>query len=110
VSDIIDANLLIAEGLADMSILSGRSFTISDPDTRWPVDAIVRACEKATGYPIKSIEYLDVARDEGQSIRLDSTAIRLLGWSPKISLEQGLFETANWLALELGVSTMSGIR
>lgn len=102
VDDILEAYFLIAEALASGWAVSGRPWTISDPMVRMSVDEVIQACEIAAGYPIARV-YLHGAKDEGRDIRLDAININLIGWSPRMSLPDGLAITAKWLAAELGI-------
>ena len=66
--------------------------------------SIANVAEKITGLSNKEIEIIfDLAKPEGDKDRVaDSTkAEKILGWQPKVSLEEGLEETYLWAKQKL---------
>jgi UDP-glucuronate decarboxylase len=61
-------------------------------------DEVAHAC----GVPIK-LEYLPLPQDDPQQRKPDTTrAEKLLGWSPKIPLREGLERTVGYFSQRLG--------
>lgn len=95
VDDVVDAYLALAEG-ADRVDVRGQAFNFS-PERPLTVLEITRAVLGAMGRPDLVPVILDTARGEIRDQYLDaSKALKVLGWRPKYSLEDGLVPTVAW--------------
>ena len=91
VSDIVDACILVAESDCEgvFNVSTGIKTTVKSL-----VESIVRSFEEdPRRYPI--MELAPTPRDQF-GVFGDSRRLNELGWSPKITLEKGLTEMANW--------------
>ena len=102
VDDIIEGYLLLAEHLGDAS-LYGQAFNFGMDDPRSVLE-IARAIIAISDYPDLEPTVLNEASHEIARQYLSSEkAHRLLGWSAKYALEQGLRKTLEWYRSFLGV-------
>jgi len=93
VSDIVDALLLVAERGLDKGVIQ------IGPDYSTSIRELAETIVKISGKPIR-IDY-DPTRREGDGDRAaDWTKAReVLGWQPRVSLEEGLRRTYDWCRL-----------
>jgi GDP-L-fucose synthase len=96
VDDLAAALILMMEkyhGETPLNIGSGTEISIRD---------LAMSMQKITGF--KGDIIFDDSRPDGTPRKLlDSSKIRALGWSPKITLEQGLHETYDWYCNNLDI-------
>lgn len=90
VDDVVDAYLLLAEGVASGHFAMGEAFNVADTwrhDALLVANTIMRLMPEAAG---KMLTTLDQANDQADEF-LDSFKIKsFTGWLPKHTLEQGL--------------------
>jgi UDP-glucose 4-epimerase len=91
VSDIVKGQILAAEKIAD-----GTAVNLGT-EKRYKIKDVVEMILENVGY--KPGLKFDKSKPEGPFSRaLDiSLARKLLGWEPKVDLDEGLRETLNWL-------------
>jgi CDP-glucose 4,6-dehydratase len=95
IEDGVDAYLRTAEALMSRRSLAGRAFNFSLEQPLTVLDMLARI-SAAVGTRIAPTE-LGTAVTEIPAQHLDATAARTeLGWSPAISLDEGLRRTAGW--------------
>lgn len=100
VDDVVDAYLLLLDG-AHREGVRGEAFNFS-PQQPLTVLEITRAVLKAAGRPDLEPRVENTARAEIRDQYLDSgKAARVLGWTPRLSLEEGLETTAAWYRAHL---------
>jgi CDP-glucose 4,6-dehydratase len=101
VDDVVDAYMATADGLAREEIF-GQAFNFS-PESRVTVIDITRMMLKLMGRPDLEPVILDQVTAEIKDQYLDaSKARRMLTWTPRFTLEQGLAETIRWYRAFLG--------
>jgi UDP-glucose 4-epimerase len=91
VSDIVDGCILAARKISDgtpINLGTGTRYTITD---------VVKMICKVMGWSPSSFEF-DTSKPAGALSRAldNSQAKQLLGWEPKVSLEDGLKKTIDW--------------
>jgi CDP-glucose 4,6-dehydratase len=95
VDDAVDAYLQIADGLLERD-LSGEVFNFSDEVPLTVMEMYEAVCE-ATGYRDVEPLILDDAPGEIRNQHLSARkAASVLGWSPRVGLNDGLRRTAAW--------------
>lgn len=95
VEDVVHAYLTLCDALERPGV-QGEAFNFS-PETRVTVIAIVECIGRLLGRSDLEPVILNQAKDEIRDQYLDaSKAQRVLGWSPRFSLDQGLKETIRW--------------
>ena len=95
VDDVVEAYMLLAEKSADEGV-RGEAFNFS-PETQVTVLEITRKVAEAVDRADLEPKIMNTARAEIKDQYLDSSkANRVLGWSPKFTLEAGLAETVKW--------------
>lgn len=103
VKDAVLAYLTLAYALVDPAI-SGQAFNFSNEDPR-PVLAVVHEILRVAGRGDLAPEILGQAQDEIPEQRLSSAkAHLLLGFTPRLSLAEGLRETLDWYKSYLGAA------
>jgi CDP-glucose 4,6-dehydratase len=101
VDDVVDAYLATADGLGREEIY-GQAFNFS-PESRVTVIEITRLLLKLMDRPDLEPVILDQVTAEIKDQYLDaSKARRMLTWTPRFTLEQGLAETIRWYRAFLG--------
>jgi CDP-glucose 4,6-dehydratase len=101
VDDVVNAYLATAEGLEREEIV-GQAFNFS-PESRVSVIEITKAILKQMQRDDLEPIILDQAKSEIKDQYLDSSkARRMLAWTPKFTLDQGLTETIRWYRAFLG--------
>ena len=101
VDDVVSAYMATAEGLEREEIV-GQAFNFS-PESRVSVIDITRAILRQMQRDDLEPVILDQAKSEIKDQYLDSSkARRLLAWTPRFTLEQGLGETIRWYRAFLG--------
>ena len=95
VEDVVSAYMTMAAAVQSDDV-QGEAFNFS-PETQVTVIEIVQAIQKLMQRADLEPEILDTVKMEIRDQYLDSEkARRLLGWTPRYSLEQGLTETIAW--------------
>jgi len=95
VEDVVAAYMSMADAVQSGDV-RGQAFNFS-PETQVTVIEIVRTIQKLMGRTDLEPEILDKVKMEIRDQYLDSgKAKRLLGWTPRHSLEQGLAKTIVW--------------
>jgi CDP-glucose 4,6-dehydratase len=95
VEDVVDAYLALGAAV-ERAEVRGEAFNFS-PGTRVEVIEIVRTIQALMGRPDLEPVILDQAKAEIRDQYLDSSkARRVLGWTARHTLEQGLRETIRW--------------
>jgi CDP-glucose 4,6-dehydratase len=101
VDDVVDAYMATADGLAREEIF-GQAFNFS-PESRVSVIEITRQLLKLMDRTDLEPVILDQVTAEIKDQYLDaSKARRMLNWTPRFTLEQGLAETIRWYRAFLG--------
>lgn len=101
VDDVVDAYMATADGLTREEIF-GQAFNFS-PESRVTVIDITRMMLKLMDRPDLEPVILDQVTAEIKDQYLDaSKARRMLTWTPRFTLEQGLAETIRWYRAFLG--------
>jgi dTDP-glucose 4,6-dehydratase len=98
VTDHTDAlELILATPWAffDEKIGSGHFFNISADSERENID-VAKAVLKLLGKPESLIGFVKDRPGHDWRYAIDSSAIRQLGWKPKVSFEEGLKQTIEW--------------
>ena len=91
IDDVVDAYLLLAERAQD---LRGRSFwAAGEPVSVYDLASAAMRAAGMAGSP--KIEVTDLDQTDYFE-HLDDSALRGLGWAPKVSLDEGLRRTAQW--------------
>ncbi len=109
VKDVVSAYERLAEDLESKK-LGGHAFNFS-PERAVTVLEIVDKLRDIMGCGHLTPEIINTATGEIHSQYLDSTkAKKILGWTPKYSLEQGLVETVDWYRKYLQVPTAKPLR
>jgi CDP-glucose 4,6-dehydratase len=104
VEDVVDAFLLLADAV-ERDAVKGEAFNFS-PERPLTVFEITEALLRLLGQEDLRPVVLDEARAEIHDQYLDSAkARRVLGWSPRWSLDDGLRATIEWYRAFLGVGT-----
>ena len=103
VDDVVDAYMATADGLARESAeIFGQAFNFS-PESRVTVLEITRLLLKLMDRPDLEPVILDQVTAEIKDQYLDaSKARRMLNWTPRFTLEQGLADTIRWYRAFLG--------
>jgi dTDP-glucose 4,6-dehydratase len=95
IEDAVDAQLLLAERLADDPALYGEPFNFSYGEQLEVVD-IVRRVSELAGMDV-SPHVVDDVQAEIRHMHLSSTkAERLLDWRPSVGFDEGLRRTVEW--------------
>ena len=96
VEDAVDAYLAVAESLADGDAVAGQGLNISYEQPQ-SVMALVQRILTRMGRPDLTPLVLDEATNEIVDQYLDaSRARKLLGWAPRVALDEGLSRTIDW--------------
>jgi CDP-glucose 4,6-dehydratase len=107
VDDVVDGYLALAAA-ADREAILGEAFNFS-PEGRFTVLEITRAIQRLMGRTDLEPVILDQVRAEIADQYLDSSkATRLLNWSPRFTLDEGLRKTIAWYRAFLGVPVEAG--
>jgi CDP-glucose 4,6-dehydratase len=95
VDDVVDAYIALAEQV-DRAEVRGEGFNFS-PESKLSVLEITRAIQRVMNRTTLEPVILDQVRAEIRDQYLDSSkARRVLGWTPRHSLDQGLTKTVSW--------------
>src|SRR5438876_9812214 len=101
VADVVKAYLAVAEAL-DRPDVSGDSFNFAS-SVQVSVLEMVKAIAKLVGGRLPEPRVLNIAKNEIKDQRLSTEkAKRILGWTPRVSLDDGLRSTIEWYRSYLG--------
>lgn len=93
----VEADVLYAQGLSHLNIGSGEDMTIAE---------LCRLIESVVGYQGPVV--FDTEKPDGTPRKqLDVSRLHQLGWSHRISLEQGLRQTYRWYLQQLGKGALT---
>ena len=96
VEDAVDAYLAVAEALGESDALAGQGINVSYGEPH-SVMELVRRILALMGRPDLQPTILDEASNEIGEQYLDATRARtLLGWTPRVALNEGLLRTIAW--------------
>ncbi|MFA5799501.1 MAG: dTDP-glucose 4,6-dehydratase [Candidatus Peribacteraceae bacterium] len=104
VTDHTDAIEVILEtdwAFFDSEIGSGHIFNVSADDERQNIDVATKVLD-ILGKPKSLLTSVKDRPGHDWRYALDSSAIRKLGWAPKIGFEEGLKRTVEWYCRRLG--------
>jgi CDP-glucose 4,6-dehydratase len=103
VDDVVDAYLDIAEAL-DRPDVAGEAFNFASGAQVSVLD-MVKTIAKLMGGQLPEPRVLNTARNEIKEQRLSTDkARRVLGWQPRVSLDDGLRSTIDWYRAYLGAN------
>lgn len=103
VADVVSAYCAVAEAL-DRPEVAGQAFNVAAGQDATVLE-VVRTIAELIGGRLPEPQILNVTKGEIREQRLDTTKVRrVLGWSPKVSLRDGLGETIAWYRSYLGAS------
>lgn len=110
VEDAVAGLLLVAERAQE---LKGRAFNVA-ADERYTVEQVIRTISQEMGVPY-DVEVRPRAKNfrEIPMQRVDASALKALGWAPRVSFAEGLKRTVAWYAKaceELGKGGLAGLR
>ena len=95
IADVVDAYLAIAEAL-DRPEVAGEAFNFAS-GAQVSVLEMVKAIAKLIGGQLPEPRVLNIAKNEIKEQRLSTEkAKRVLGWKPRVSLDEGLRSTIEW--------------
>jgi nucleoside-diphosphate-sugar epimerase len=86
----------------ETDLQQGEVFNIGNPEEH-TVEEFAREIAAATGAPYRSVTLSMPEDDPTRRCPDISKARRLLGWEPRVSLEQGLAETVSWFRVRLNL-------
>jgi CDP-glucose 4,6-dehydratase len=96
VEDAVDAYLALAEALGRSDALAGQAVNVSYGEPQRVTELVTRILA-LMGRPDLTPSILDEARHEIAEQYLDATRARkLLGWTPRVALDEGLARTIAW--------------
>ena len=96
VEDAVDAYLAVADSLAEGDAVAGQGVNISYEQPQSVTELVTRIL-MLMGRPDLSPTILDEASNEIGEQYLDATRARkLLGWAPRVALDEGLTRTIAW--------------
>jgi CDP-glucose 4,6-dehydratase len=96
VEDAVDAYLAVAESLAEGDTVAGQGINVSYEQPQ-SVTELVERITRLMGRPDLRPEIRDEASNEIADQYLDAgRARKLLGWMPRVSLDEGLVRTIAW--------------
>jgi len=104
VADVVDAYLAVAQAL-DRPDVSGQAFNFAS-GAQVSVLEMVKNIAKLIGGQMPEPRVLNIAKNEIKEQRLSTEkAKRVLGWEPRISLDDGLRSTIEWYRSYLGAKS-----
>jgi CDP-glucose 4,6-dehydratase len=104
VTDVVSAYRAVAEAL-DRPEVTGQAFNVAAGQDATVLD-VVGVIRELMGGRLPEPRILNVAKGEIREQRLDTTKVRrVLGWSPRVGLRDGLRDTIAWYRAYLGASS-----
>jgi len=101
VSDVASAYLAVAEALAKPDV-SGQAFNVAAGHDATVLE-VVSEIKQLMGGSLPEPRILNTATGEIREQRLDTSKVRrVIGWSPRVSLKEGLRESVAWYQAYLG--------
>jgi len=101
VADVVDAYLAVAEALERPDV-NGEAFNFAS-GAQVSVLEMVKSIAKLVGGQLPEPRVLNLAKNEIKEQRLSTEkAKRILGWTPRVSLDDGLRSTIEWYRSYLG--------
>jgi dTDP-glucose 4,6-dehydratase/UDP-glucuronate decarboxylase len=86
----------------------GRVFNLGNPDERTVLE-FAQVIKRVTGSESPIVLSEPISTDDPQRRCPDISRVRaVLGWEPRVSLEQGLSETVTWFRHRLGLAPVAG--
>jgi CDP-glucose 4,6-dehydratase len=110
VEDGVRAYLMAAEALAERPELGGHAFNFGHDQPLSVLD-VVQATLREAGRPDLAPDVRAESRNEIPAQYLDPSKARaMLGWSPRVGLQQGLRRTVAWYRTFLGAETAAALQ
>jgi CDP-glucose 4,6-dehydratase len=104
VGDVVTAYCAVAEALGRPDV-AGQAFNVAAGQDATVLE-VVRTIRELMGGRLPEPRILNVAKGEIREQRLDATKVRrVLSWSPRVSLRDGLRHTIAWYRAYLGAAS-----
>ncbi len=104
VGDVVSAYCAVAEAL-DRPDVAGHAFNVAAGQDATVLE-IVRTIRELMGGKLPEPRILNVTKGEIREQRLDTTKVRrVVGWTPRVTLRDGLRDTIAWYRSYLGAPT-----